>query len=79
LPTKAKEIQQKSARMNKGTGAHFDAKAHISTKSPETGEDARFSRADEDQERGSCAEPAPRHWPQARIGERGIPRLTAWS
>jgi len=70
---------QRGTEFNRGIGAHFDAKAHISTKSPEAGEDPRFSRADEDQEWGSCAQPAPRHWPQARVGKRGIPRLTSSS
>jgi ribonuclease P protein component len=67
---------RRGTEFNRETGAHFHAKAHISTKPPETGEDTRFSRADEDQERGSCAEPASRDRPQARVGERGIPRLS---
>jgi hypothetical protein len=48
-------------------GAHFHAQAHISTQSPQTREDARISRADEDQERRSRVEPPSRHWPQARV------------
>ena len=33
---------QRGTEFNRGIGAHFDAKAHISTKSPEAGEDPRF-------------------------------------
>jgi len=56
-------------------GAHFHAQAHISTQSPQTREDAWISRADEDQERRSRVEPPSRHWPQACVGERWLPRL----
>jgi hypothetical protein len=56
-------------------GGHFHAQAHISTQSPQTRKDARIPRADEDQERRGRAEPPSRHWPQACVGERRLPRL----
>ena len=59
------------------TGAHFHAQAHISTQPPQTREDARFPRADEDQERRSRIEPPSRDWPQTCVGQRRLPRLTS--
>ena len=61
---------------HQGTGAHFHAEAHISTKPTQTREDPWISCADEDQERRSRFEPSPRHWPQACFCKRWLPRLS---
>jgi hypothetical protein len=61
---------------NQETGAHFHAQAHISTESPQTRENPWLPRSHEDQGWRSRAQPPSRHGPQARVGQRWLPRLT---
>jgi len=57
------------------SGAHFHAQAHISAQPPQAGQDTRLPGPHEDQERSRRAQPPPRAGPQARIGQRWLPRL----
>ncbi len=68
-------ICRQGADFSYETGAHYHAQAHISTQSPPPREDARVSRAHEDQERRSRVEPPPRYRPQACGCKRRLPRL----
>jgi hypothetical protein len=58
------------------TGAHFYAKAHISTQPASSLKDARLSLTYEDQGGSCCAEPSPCRRPQARLSQRRLPRLS---
>jgi len=61
------------------TGAHFYAKAHISTQPASPLKDARLSLTYEDQVGSSRAEPSSCRRPQARLSQRRLPRLRQFS
>jgi len=58
------------------TGAHFYAQAHISTQPAPSLKDAWLPLTHEDQIGCSCAQPPPRHRPEACLRQRRLSRLS---